>query len=94
MLDDGWRDEVAILDEFTSDAPCWKCIGYSELREVIGVDPLPARSRERILEATRQYAKRQETWLRNKLAPVWIRADRPVDQMASELMGHLKEGSP
>jgi tRNA dimethylallyltransferase len=94
MLDDGWRDEVATLDEFPSDAPCWKCIGYSELREVIGVDPLPTRTRERILEATRQYAKRQETWLRNKLAPVWIRADRPVDQMASEVMDHWKEGSP
>jgi len=94
MLEAGWRKEVKALDIFPGDAPCWKCIGYPELREVIGVDPLPPRSRERILEATRQYAKRQETWLRNKLSPVWVRADRPVDQIASEVSRHLEEGSP
>lgn len=92
MLEAGWRDEVAALDHLPSDAPCWKCIGYPELREVVGSDPLPPRTRERILEATRQYAKRQETWLRNKLAPVWIRADRPTEQIASDVLIHLAGG--
>lgn len=92
MLEAGWRDEVAALDHLPTDAPCWKCIGYSELREVVGQETLPPRTRERILEATRQYAKRQETWLRNKLAPVWIRADRPVEQVASDILLHLSGG--
>jgi len=94
MLAAGWRGEVAALEAHPGDTPCWKCIGFPELREVVGVDPLPARTRERILEATRQYAKRQETWLRNKLAPIWIRADRPVEQIASDVLGHLEEATP
>lgn len=93
MLAAGWRDEVAALVHLPAEAPCWKCIGYPELREVVGVEPLPPRTRERILEATRQYAKRQETWLRNKLSPVWIPADRPADQIADEVVP-LLEGSP
>lgn len=92
MIEAGWRDEVARLAPMPADAPCWKCIGYAELREVVGREPLPPRTRERILEATRQYAKRQETWLRNKLAPTWIRADRPADQVASDLLPHLAGG--
>jgi tRNA dimethylallyltransferase len=93
MLEAGWRDEVAALEPLPPDAPCWKCIGYPELREVVGVDPLPPRTRERILEATRQYAKRQETWLRNKLEPIWIRADRPVEQIASDMQARLTGGA-
>lgn len=91
MLEAGWRNEVAALEAFPSDAPCWKCIGFPELREVIGVDPLPLRTRERILEATRQYAKRQETWLRNKMSPIWIRTNRPIEQVAADVIGHLED---
>ena len=91
MLDAGWRAEVAALAAFPADTPCWKCIGYPELREVVGMEPLPPRTRERILEATRQYAKRQETWLRHKLAPVWIPADRSPIDVADDLLKHLEQ---
>ncbi len=83
MLVSGWRQEVEILDQYSADAPCWRCIGYPELREVVRQPAIPFRTRERILEATRQYAKRQETWFRNKLDPVWISPERSVGTITS-----------
>jgi len=90
MLGSAWRDEVSRLDSYPADAPCWKCIGYPELREVSGKDPLPWRTRERILDATRQYAKRQETWLRNKMSATWIAGDRPTEIVATEIVDLLR----
>lgn len=89
MLDAGWREEVLRLDSLPGDAPCWKCIGFPELREVVKSQHVPVRTRERILEATRQYAKRQETWLRNKLKPTWIKADRSAHETAQEIVEAL-----
>jgi len=91
MLQEGWIEEVRALDASPSDAPCWKCIGYPELREIAHLDHVPPRTRLRILEATRQYAKRQETWLRNKLHPVWVPADRSVADIASEIVTAVRE---
>lgn len=94
MLAAGWREEVRELSSHPPQAPCWKCIGYPELREAAGVDPLPFRTRQRILEATRQYAKRQETWLRNKMSATWIPADRPTEEIASDLVGRIRGARP
>jgi tRNA dimethylallyltransferase len=91
MLRSRWREEVALLDRYPTDAPCWKCIGYPELREIIGSPTIPARTRERILDATRQYAKRQETWLRNKLLPKWVEANRPVDFLEGEIIEAIQK---
>jgi len=76
MLASGWRDEVrALAERVPHTAPCWKCIGYRALRESMDLPDLPERTLRSILEETRQYAKRQETWLRNRLAPRWVPAD-------------------
>jgi len=94
MLESDWRQEVARLDSFPTETPCWKCIGYPELREIIGKPDIPFRTRLRILDATRQYAKRQETWLRNKMSPVWIDADRAPDSVATEIVNMLQRREP
>lgn len=94
MLQEGWIEEVRALEPLALDAPCWKCIGYPELREIAHLDHVPDRTRQRIVEATRQYAKRQETWLRNKLHPTWVPADRPVAEIASEIVATLREANP
>lgn len=91
MLQEGWIEEVRALEALPLDAPCWKCIGYPELREIAHLDHVPPRTRLRILEATRQYAKRQETWLRNKLHPIWVPAERPVADIASEIVTAVRE---
>jgi len=94
MLESGWRDEVRLLAlQVPESAPCWKCIGYAQLRETLDLSPLPTKTVQLIFEATRQYAKRQETWLRNRLAPEWIEADRPLDLIEQDVLAVL-ETSP
>lgn len=91
MLRAGWKEEVRILTRQVADsAPCWKCIGYAQLRETLDTPQTPPQTVRRILEATRQYAKRQETWLRNRMDPVWVEADRPSDLIAGDILAKLE----
>jgi len=68
MLDGGWVDEVrGLIDEVPADAPAWNATGYRAVRElVVGAIDREA-ARQQILIATRQYAKRQRTWLRHQI---------------------------
>lgn len=70
MLRGGWVDEVRRLAHTVpASAPAWKATGYDMLRRYVegglGLD-LPT-VRERLIAATRQYAKRQRTWFRHQL---------------------------
>jgi tRNA dimethylallyltransferase len=77
MLAAGWLDEVARLAaRVPRDAPAWRSTGYDVWRAHLeGALPFAA-ARERVVVATRQYAKRQRTWFRHQLggAPV-VRLD-------------------
>jgi tRNA dimethylallyltransferase len=70
MLRKGWLDEVRELNAFGVDreAPAMRAIGYTELLDVIENKTLLAKAREAIVIRTRQYAKRQVTWLRHQTA--------------------------
>lgn len=70
MLDRGWLDEVRRLrdDGVTRDMPAMMAIGYHELFDVIEGALSLADARERIVIRTRQYAKRQRTWMKRYLA--------------------------
>lgn len=80
MVDDGALDEVrAILAlDLAPALPAMKAIGVPELggylRGKVTLDEAIARAKA----ATRQYAKRQDTWFRNQLGPEWRRI-QPVD---------------
>lgn len=70
MLTRGWVDEVRTLAaRVPATAPAWNATGYETLRRyVAGDDALDlASARRRIIQATRQYAKRQRTWFRHQL---------------------------
>jgi len=75
MLDEGALDEVRALDVRRLDPalPAMKAIG---LRELLAADrgemPL-AEAVERAKAATRQYAKRQMTWMRTQFGAEWRR---------------------
>ena len=94
MLESGWVEEVRHLAKsIPADAPCWKCIGYGQLRDTLGHPGVPAWVEQKILEATRQYAKRQETWLRNRLRPAWLDASIPSDELVVAAAAALEADS-
>lgn len=76
MIEDGALDEVRRFRAASVDpaAPSARAIGVAELSAVLdGRLDLDAARRDMIV-ATRRYAKRQRTWLRNRMAD-WPRLD-------------------
>ena len=70
MLDAGWIDEARALDARVPEtAPAWNATGYAVVRAMARGTVARSDARERILVATRQYAKRQRTWMRHQLPP-------------------------
>jgi len=68
MLDGGWVEEVQRLREVVPpEAPAWNATGYTVIRQVVEGSLSLAEGRERVIIATRQYAKRQRTWFRHQL---------------------------
>lgn len=66
MLTSGWLDEVSqlIANGVTDDMPAMKAIGYKTLVEVIRKNISIDEAQEEITILTRQYAKRQMTWMK------------------------------
>jgi tRNA dimethylallyltransferase len=64
MLDGGALEEVAAMDQISSN--CEKAIGFREIRSLVTGEIDRATCEELINAATRQYAKRQETWFRRE----------------------------
>jgi tRNA dimethylallyltransferase len=64
MLDGGAIEEVAALTNVSPN--CEKAIGLREIQSLIRGEVDRARCEELINAATRQYAKRQETWFRRE----------------------------
>ena len=65
MLEGGAIAEVAALTDVSGN--CEKAIGVREIRALLAGDIDRAACEERINAATRQYAKRQESWFRREL---------------------------
>ncbi len=68
MLTNGWLDEVKELKTLGIDrnAPAMRAIGYGELLDVLEHKLTLEQARQQIVIRTRQYAKRQVTWLRHQ----------------------------
>ena len=64
MLDGGAIEEVAALDGFSNN--CGKAIGFREIRALLAGEINRPTCEDLINAATRQYAKRQETWFRRE----------------------------
>ncbi len=70
MLTGGALDEVAALTEVSGNLE--KAIGFREIRSLLAGEMDRATCEELINAATRQYAKRQETWFRREK---WLRPE-------------------
>jgi tRNA dimethylallyltransferase len=66
MLAEGWLDEVRTLlaSGVQRTMPSMRAIGYAELADVAERKLALADARQRIVDQTRQYAKRQMTWMK------------------------------
>jgi tRNA dimethylallyltransferase len=68
MMDAGAMAEAkAMMPNWDPTAPSSKAIGATELIQLLEGDITPNSAREAIIIATRQYAKRQRTWLRSRM---------------------------
>ncbi len=69
MLADGALEEArAVLPDYDSGLPAHRAIGAPELIAHLRGETSLEQARDRAIVATRQYAKRQRTWFRSKMA--------------------------
>ena len=68
MLDSGWIEEArTMLAKGLLDAPtAWQAIGYAQIGDYLAGKMTRAELLDSIVIATRQYARRQATWFRNR----------------------------
>jgi tRNA dimethylallyltransferase len=75
MFSDGAMEEARALENRYPDLPAAKIIGRRELLALHAGEIGEKGAIERAVIATRQYAKRQDTWFRNQLADwTWLDA--------------------
>ena len=81
MLAGGWVEEVRrLITSVPEDAPAWNATGYRAIRDCVVGKRDRANARHAVLVATRQYAKRQRTWLRHQLNGRDVTHVNPLDQ--------------
>ena len=92
MLRDGAIEEVAALEALTLSTTASKTLGLSQVQDYLKGRLTRSELVSAISLATRQYAKRQRTWLRREkwLTPVEVRAGetaRDVAERIARLLG-------
>ncbi len=91
----GWVDEVRrLLDEkVTVDCPGMRAIGYQSVVRHLERDSDWGATAEEVWSATRQYAKRQRTWLRSEPGLLTLRVEpfgaEGLDRALERAIGHF-----
>lgn len=91
MLQNGWLEEVSALREKGArrDWPGMRAIGYTLLLDVLEVSMTMEEAVTRIEALTRQYAKRQMTWLRKEPGIQFMTAGRQVSELTEEIVSKI-----
>lgn len=88
MLRDGWIEEVRALRRGPALArTAATAIGYRELAGVLDGELALDQARDLICVRTRQYARRQMTWIRHQFDAAWVDASdgRSPEQIADDV---------
>lgn len=83
MLGAGFLDEVRPLatdPRLHPDLPAMRAVGYRQALEHLAGETTAAEFRDRAIQATRQLAKRQITWLRSERDARWFDPERDADE--------------
>lgn len=90
MLQNGWLDEVReLLSRWPRESPAFRAIGYRELIDVVESRTDLTEAVSRIAVRTRQYAKRQMTWLRAEPDVLWFPANGGVEEIAGKVLDEI-----
>ncbi len=93
MLDAGFVDEVAKLrsrGDLHADLPSIRAVGYRQAWRYLEGDVAYSEMVERAIISTRQFAKRQMTWLRSTQDAVWFDGGQNIfDEVLQYLAGAL-----
>lgn len=91
MLRDGVVDEVAALEGLTLSTTASKTLGLSQVQDYLKGRLTASELVSAISLATRQYAKRQRTWLRREkwLTPVEVSRDAKPREVAERIAAQL-----
>ena len=84
MIDMGFVEEVThLVEQYGADLPLLQTLGYAEMLPHLQGDTSLDAAIEAILLHTRQFAKRQRTWFRNRATVQWFDANANdlVDQV-------------
>jgi len=94
MLAGGWTEEVRSLLEGGAD-PGWpglRTLGYPQVIALARGEAGRSETKERVVELTRQYAKRQITWFRKEPGIRWLRGTR--NEAAAQILRLLEAERP
>ena len=91
MLRDGAIEEVAALEALTLSTTASKTLGLSQVQDYLKGRLTRSELVSAISLATRQYAKRQRTWLRREkwLTPVEVKAGETAREVAERIAQQL-----
>lgn len=92
MMAQGFLEEVQQLTtQGFKDTPAMKAIGYRELQQYLENQITYEEAIEAIRKGTRNYAKRQMTYFKNKLEVKWFNAEKGTNKILKEVSNTLKE---
>jgi tRNA dimethylallyltransferase len=92
MLEQGLIQEVEQLcNRYGSDLPLLRTLGYAEILRYLAGDYSLAAAEALIVQHTRQFAKRQRTWFRQRSIQ-WFDATSPtlLEEIAAVVSSHIK----
>jgi tRNA dimethylallyltransferase len=92
MMEEGWLEEVAGLlrQGLSPDLPAFQAIGYRQLvRHLEGKGSLEEAVAGTV-QATRRFAKRQETWFRKESGVTWF-SSQDLDHRIPRIIEHVEQ---
>jgi len=88
---DGLREvEILLSQKLSYKLPAMRAIGVKEIGAFLSGDQDLEETEYRLIVATRQYAKRQETWFRNQM-PDWQRIDPSKEIDLTGVLGRFAQ---